>query len=103
LTILNNKDYEAWEERLEEDKHEEGAAQAEEKERWQTTVLLYLHDFAYLLGAILLVMLLCWRFFLIRRIGENEFWLEQSLISGSIWKEKRMLRFCLIRKDPWGL
>ena len=58
---MNNKDYEAWEERLEEDKHEEGAAQSEEKERWQTTVLLYLHDFVYLLGAILLVMLLCFR------------------------------------------
>ena len=74
---MNHKDYEAWEERLEEDKHEDGAVQAEEKERWQTTVLLYLHDFVYLLGAIILVMMLCFRI-----VGVSGTSMNRTLLDG---------------------
>ena len=58
---MNNKDYDAWEQRLDEDMHEENSQQPEQKEPWQKTVLMYVHDLVYLLSIILLVMLLCFR------------------------------------------
>jgi signal peptidase I len=57
---LNNKDYEAWEERLEENQEPESKEQ-KSKPSWQKTVLLYLHDMVYLLAIAIVALLLCFR------------------------------------------
>lgn len=57
---MNNKDYEAWEERLEENQEPESKEQ-KSKPSWQKTVLLYLHDMVYLLAIAIVALLLCFR------------------------------------------
>ena len=57
---MNNKDYEAWEERLEENQEPESKEQ-KSKPTWQKTVLLYLHDMVYLLAIAIVALLLCFR------------------------------------------
>ena len=87
---MNNKDYEAWEERLEEDVLEEKSEQPAQKERWQKTVLLYIHDFVYLLGAILLVMLLCFRITVVSGTSMNRTLLDGDsllLLNNTFYKD----------------
>ena len=57
---MNNKDYEAWEERLEENQAPESKEQ-KSKPSCQKTVLLYLHDMVYLLAIAIVALLLCFR------------------------------------------
>ena len=58
---MNNKDYEAWEQRLEGEIQQPVVEEEKEKPNWQKTVLLYMHDFVYLLAAAIVVLLLCFR------------------------------------------
>ena len=57
---MNNKDYEAWEERLEENQEPESKEQ-KSTPSGQKTVLLYLHDMVYLLAIAIVALLLCFR------------------------------------------
>ena len=63
---MNNRDYEAWEERMEEELREQNpqnqtAEEPDEKEPWQVTILSYMHDLVYLLSIVILLMMLCFR------------------------------------------
>ena len=79
---MDNRDYEAWEERMEEElqgEHPQNqpAEESEKKEPWQISVLSYMHDLVYLLGIVILLMLLCFRV-----VGVNGTSMNRTLLDG---------------------
>ncbi|MBO5322897.1 MAG: signal peptidase I [Oscillospiraceae bacterium] len=100
---MNNKDYEAWEQRLEEDK-EPVSENQRNKPSWQKTALLYLHDLVYLLSAAIIVLLLCFRVVVVSGTSMNTTLLDGDyllLLSNTFYHDPQYGDIIVAAKDSF--
>ena len=100
---MNNKDYEAWEQRLEEEQ-EPVSKEQKNKSSWQKTVLLYLHDMVYLLAIAIVVLLLCFRVVVVSGTSMNKTLLDGDyllLLSNTFYHNPQYGDIIVASKDSF--
>ena len=100
---MNNKDYEAWEQRLEEGREPVSEGQ-KKKPAWQKTVLLYLHDLVYLLAISIMVLLLCFRVVVVSGTSMNRTLLDGDyllLLSNTFYHNPQYGDIIVASKDSF--
>ena len=100
---MNNRDYEAWEQRLEENQEPNPEKQKKES-TWQKTVLLYLHDLVYLLPIAILVLALCFRIVMVSGTSMNSTLLDGDcllLLSNTFYHDPQYGDIVVASKDSF--
>ena len=100
---MNNQDYEAWEQPLEESQ-EPISNEQKKKTPWQKHVMLYLHDMVYLLAAAMVVLLLCFRVVVVSGTSMNTTLLDGDyllLLSNAFYHDPQYGDIIVASKDSF--